>query len=92
MSICGGIFSLFSTFGQSYESCLSSNGTYFVVSKPIFSSVNLITYYNNLTTFSLTTISYLDCLIIRKPNDQDLSSIDADKCGLKPNANATQFL
>jgi len=45
---------------------------------------------NNLTIFSLTTTNYLDCLQKCKPDDQDLSSIDAYKCALKPHANATQ--
>jgi hypothetical protein len=89
MSICGGNFSFFSASSQSRESCLSSNNTNFLLSRPNFSSVNLNTYYNNPTTFSLTTTSYLDRLQKCKPNDQDLSSMDAYKCALKLNANAT---
>jgi hypothetical protein len=60
------------------------------ISRPNFLGVNLNTYYSNPTTFSLTTTNYLDCLQKCKINDQDLSSIDANKCALKPNANATQ--
>jgi hypothetical protein len=90
MSICGGIFSFFSTFGRSYESCFNSNNTDFPISKPSFPGVNLNTRYNNLITFSLTTTNYSNCLPKCKPNDQDLSSINANKCALKPNANATQ--
>jgi hypothetical protein len=91
MSICGGHFSFFSTSSQSYEFCFRFNDTNFLVSKPSFPSVNLNTYYNNPITFSLTTNNYLDCLQNCKPNDQDMSSIDADKYALKPNANATQI-
>jgi hypothetical protein len=89
MSICKGSFSFFSAFGQSYESCFSSNSTKFPISRPNFPSVKLSTCYNSLVTFSLTTASYLHCLQKCKPNDQDLSSIDANKCALKRNANAT---
>jgi len=89
MSICGGNFSFFFASSRSHESCLSSNNTNFPLSRPKFSSVNLNTYCNNPTRFSLTTTSYLDCLQKCKPNDQDLSSINAYKCALKLNAYAT---
>jgi hypothetical protein len=52
--------------------------------------VNLNTWYSNPITFSFTTTCYLDCLQKCKPNDQDLILINANKCALKPNANATQ--
>jgi hypothetical protein len=90
MSICGGNFSFFSASSWSCESYLNSNDTNFPILRPKFSSVNLNTYYNNPTTFSLTTTNYLDCLQKWKPNDQDLNSIDAYKCALILNANATQ--
>jgi hypothetical protein len=90
MSICGGNFSFFFAFGQSYESCFNSNATNFPISRPNFPNVNLNTYYNNLITLSLTTTSYLDYLQKWKFNDQDLSTIDVNKCALKPDANATQ--
>jgi hypothetical protein len=90
MSICGGNFSFFSAFGQSYEFCFSFNDIDCLVSKLNFPSVILNTYYNHPTIFSLPTTSYLDCLQNCKCNDQDMSSIDANKCALKPNANATQ--
>jgi hypothetical protein len=90
MSICGCNFSFFSTFGWSFESCLSSNGIDFPVSRPNFLGVNLNTYYNNPTTFSFTTTNYLDCLQKCKLNHQDLSLINADECALKLDPNATQ--
>jgi hypothetical protein len=58
--------------------------------KTQFSKCEFEYCYNNPIIFSLTTISYLDCLQKCKPNDEDLNLIDADKCALKPNANATQ--
>jgi hypothetical protein len=90
MYICGGTFSFFFASGQSYESCLSSNGINFPISRPNFPRVNLSTCYNNPTTFSLTTISYLNCLQKCKPNDEDLNLINAKKCALKPGENVTQ--
>ncbi len=62
----------------------------FLYQNLVFPNVNLNTCYNNPTTFSLTTTSYLDCLQKCKPNDEDLSSINVDKCALKPNASVTQ--
>jgi hypothetical protein len=90
MYICGGNFSFFFASSQSYEFYLSSNGINFPISGPNFPSVNLNTCYNNPTTFSLTTTSYLDCLQKCKPNDEDLNLIDVGKCALKPDENATQ--
>ncbi len=90
MYICGGNFSFFFASGQSYESCLNSNNINFPISKPNFPSVNLNTCYNNPPIFFITTTSYLDCLQTFKPNDEDLNLIDADKCALKLDANATQ--
>jgi hypothetical protein len=89
MSICGGNFSFFSTSNRSYESWFDSNDTKFPISRPNFPSVHLNTCYNNPTTFSLTTTNYLHCLQKCKPNDQDMKSVDVDKCALKQDANAT---
>ncbi len=89
MSICGGSISFFSTSSWSYESCFSSNSTKFPISRPNFPGVNLNTWYNNPTIFSLTTTNYLHCLQKCKPTNQNLSLIDVDKCVLKLNANAT---
>jgi hypothetical protein len=90
MSICGGNLSFFSTSSRSYESYFSSNGIELPISKPSFPSVNLNICYNNPIIFSITTTNYLYCLQKCKPNDQNLSSINVDKCALKSNVNATQ--
>lgn len=90
MSICGRNFSFLSASGQSFESCLSSNGIDFPVLRPNFLGVNLNTYNNNPITFSLTTTNYLDCLQKFKLNHQDLSLINAHECALKLDPNAIQ--